>query len=142
MDDTHIILQPYPCEIELASPVKLGNKIITPFTATSCQASSPLFPFTFEETIERLKTLPLLDCEPDGAFWWHSPHGEHWQVTGNLYDRQDKLFYVELKSNAPGQPMGQFFSTFGPHENLLIQLPTLGLFLSTEEFLNRFLVKA
>ena len=65
-------------------------------------AAAPL-PVTFEEALERLAQLPQMFIEPDGAFVWRPlPEvAERWQVDGNLFDRGESLFYVELKGSCP-----------------------------------------
>ena len=41
-------------------------------------------------------------CEPDGSFVWVSSQGEPaWQLDGNLYDRNSRLLFVDLKGTCP-----------------------------------------
>jgi hypothetical protein len=64
---------------------------------------------SFETALERLALLPDMFTEPDGSFVWrsHAPEATHWQVDGNLFDRGDTLFYVELKGCCPAAQFQQ-----------------------------------
>jgi periplasmic divalent cation tolerance protein len=58
----------------------------------------------FEELAERLKRLPNVHMEPDGAFTWGSLERRStlertWQLDGMIYDRDNRIEYVELKGN-------------------------------------------
>ena len=59
------------------------------------------FNFSFEAAVERLNQLERMFSEPDGSFVWTSPHdGPMWQIDGNLFDRNGRLLFVDLKGVA------------------------------------------
>ncbi len=91
---------------------------------------------SFEAAIERLGLLPRMFCEPDGSFVWVSSHGEPaWQVDGNLYDRNDRLLFVDLKGTCPAEQFERLLSALGwPETKVMFQLTREALFLDEAEF--------
>lgn len=58
----------------------------------------------FEQVEERLSRFPNVHFEPDGSFVWgateQGPYfGRLWQLDCMLYDRENRIQYVELKGN-------------------------------------------
>lgn len=94
------------------------------------------FPISYEDAADALLQLPRLDLEPDGWFVWSSPSGEpRWQLEGNLYDRHDRLLYVQVKGTCPAKFFDQFLAALGwPETSLVFQLVREAVFLSEEEF--------
>jgi hypothetical protein len=70
---------------------------LTGLTLDSQYSSAP-FLVDFESTIQTWELWPRMYVEPDGSFVWvgESSAGS-WQIDGNLYDRNDKLWYIELQ---------------------------------------------
>ncbi len=99
------------------------------------QAGVPLA-VNFEETYAGLNQLTQLLIEPDGSFVWSSSGGEgRWQVDGVLYDRAEKLIYVELKGTCPTAQFDQLLSIFGwPQTRLMFQLVREAAFLDEANF--------
>ena len=63
------------------------------------QLITPL-PIVFDDVLNQLNTLPRLYAEPDGSFVWTSPQENiRWQVNGNLYERNDRVLFVEIKGS-------------------------------------------
>ena len=54
--------------------------------------------------------------EPDGAFVWRPlpSVSERWQVDGNLFDRGESLFYVELKGSCPPEQFNALLACLAP----------------------------
>jgi hypothetical protein len=70
---------------------------LTGLTLDSQQAAAP-FLVDFEATLQTWELWPRMYVEPDGSFVWvgESSAGS-WQIDGNLYDRHDKLWYIDLQ---------------------------------------------
>lgn len=52
----------------------------------------------FVDVCEQLNRTPRLHLELDGSFVWV---GDGWQIDGMVYDRDERLQYVDLKGNCP-----------------------------------------
>jgi len=91
---------------------------------------------TFEEAAEALAQLDRMFVEPDGSFVWRS-NDSHlpWQVDGVLYDRCDRLWYVELKGECPPEELDRLLATFGwPEMALMFQLVREAVFVDEATF--------
>ncbi len=95
------------------------------------------FDRSFEAAAEALSALERLYCEPDGSFVWVSRHGEPpWQVDGNLYDKDQRLRFVDIKGRCPAAEFDRLLGTFGwPTTCLVFQLVHAAVFLDEVEFL-------
>jgi hypothetical protein len=91
---------------------------------------------SFETARTKLEQLPRMFCEPDGSFVWVSPQtAPAWQVDGNLYDRDERLLFVDLKGTCPADEFDQFLSALGwPETRLMFQLTREAVFLAEDEF--------
>jgi hypothetical protein len=91
---------------------------------------------TFEAARAKLEGLPRMFCEPDGSFVWVSPQAAPpWQVDGNLYDRNERLLFVDLKGSCPADEFDRFLSALGwPATRLMFQLTREAVFLEEAEF--------
>ncbi len=91
---------------------------------------------TFETACGRLSDLGQMFCEPDGAFVWVSRQGEPaWQVDGNLYDREERLTFVDLKGTCPADQFDRLLGAFGwPATPLVFQLTREAVLLDEPEF--------
>ncbi len=65
---------------------------------------------SFDHALAALADLPNLFIEPDGSFVWTGSTPVRWQVDGNLVDRGDTLFYVELKGSCPPAALDQLLA--------------------------------
>ena len=91
---------------------------------------------SFEQAAERLAQFPRMFIEPDGSFVWvSSDKNDPWQVDGTLYDREDKLLFVELKGCCPRQQFDQLLTAFGwPDAELVFQLTWQAVVVAENEF--------
>jgi len=91
---------------------------------------------SFEEAIAALSRLERMFTEPDGSFVWTSSQGERpWQVDGNLYDRGERLLFVDLKGACPAEQFDRLLGALGwPATKLMFQLTREALFLDEAEF--------
>ena len=90
----------------------------------------------FEEACRALAELPLMFVEPDGSFVWASSKSEPpWQVDGVMYDRNERLLFVDLKGDCPKEKFDQLLQAFGwPDTPLLFQLSREAVYLDETEF--------
>jgi hypothetical protein len=90
----------------------------------------------FEEACAALAQLPQMFAEPDGSFVWTSPQSEQsWQVDGVMYDRHERLLFVDLKGVCPRERFDQLLQAFGwPTTPLLFQLSREAVYLDEAEF--------
>jgi len=105
--------------------------------------STTTMDLSFEAATARLEKLERMFCEPDGSFVWVSPQGEPaWQVDGNLYDRNERLLFVDLKGTCPPEAFDRLLTALGwPATKFLFQLTREALFLNEEEFRRHALVE-
>ena len=94
------------------------------------------FACTFEEVSERLKRLDRIYCEPDGSFVWvSSQDAPRWQVDGNLYDRTERLLFIDIKGSCPPEEFDRFLACFGwPEQPVMFQLVREAVLLDESEF--------
>jgi hypothetical protein len=94
------------------------------------------FDRSFEATAETLSALDRLYCEPDGSFVWVSRQGEPpWQVDGNLYDKDQRLRFVNVKGQCPAAEFDRLLGALGwPATSLVFQLVHAAVFLEEAEF--------
>lgn len=94
------------------------------------------FSCTFEDVGKALAELPRMFIEPDGSFVWVSSSGEPaWQLDGMLFDRDERLLYVELKGSCTVEPLDRLLACVGwPRTPVMFQLLREAVFLSEAEF--------
>jgi hypothetical protein len=121
--------------IELASPQSPAPILVATLAVPHEALSHPLG-VSFETAMERMGHLERLFCEPDGSFFWGSPHdGPRWQIDGNLFDRAGRLLFVDLKGTCPPAEFDRLLSAFGwPETPLMFQLVREAVFLAEPEF--------
>ncbi len=74
--------------------------------------------------------------EPDGSFVWTSAQSEpRWHVEGNLFDRDGRLLFADLKGACPNEQLDRLLAAFGwPRTPLMFQLVREAVFLGEAEF--------
>ena len=99
------------------------------------QLSNPLL-IGFDDVLNQLGNLPRLYAEPDGSFVWTSPQeNTRWQVNGNLYERNDRVLFVEIKGSCPASEFDQLLARFLPDEKAcVVQLTRPAVFVTVEVF--------
>lgn len=95
-----------------------------------------MFAVTFEQAAESLSDWERMSVEPDGSFLWVSaPNEPNWQIEGNLYDRNNRLLFVDVKGTCPAHEFDRLLRAFGwPAKSLMFQLTREAVFLSETEF--------
>lgn len=81
------------------------------------------FQVTFEQFADSVSNWPGMYFEMDGSFVWSIPgeaFGERAQIDGMVYDRNDRIEYLDLKGNArPQDWLTLFISLVGlPKEEM------------------------
>jgi hypothetical protein len=94
------------------------------------------FDCTFEEASARLEALERMFLEPDGSFVWTSSQADRsWQVDGNLYDRAQRLAFVDLSGACPSAEFNRLLAALGwPQTPLVFQLTHEAVVLAEDEF--------
>jgi hypothetical protein len=100
------------------------------------EALATPFAISFEAAGAALEKLPRMFFEPDGSFVWASQAGEpKWQIDGNLFDRDGRLLFVDLKGHCPMVEFDRLLRAFGwPATPLMFQLVREAVFLDETEF--------
>ncbi len=96
------------------------------------------FKIGFEDAMQNLSLLQRLFIEPDGSFVWVNDRHElsTWQLDGHLYDRHDRLLYVELKGRCPAPAFEQVCAAVGlTPSGFMAQLLQQAVFLAPAEFM-------
>jgi hypothetical protein len=109
--------------------------------------AAAVLPVTFEQAEAALAALPRLFIEPDGSFvWvadtpgltprgWPRGRGRSWQVDGQLYDRQGRLVYVELRGCCPAAAFDRLLCALGwPEAMLVFQLICEAVYLDETDY--------
>jgi hypothetical protein len=131
----HIAVHARPAEATDDSAREIDGRSVRPLDVTAADVTEPLG-VTFDEAVRRLEALPRLFLEMDGSFLWTAREGPKvWQTEGVLYDRGDRLHYVEMKGSCPPAEFDALLGAFGwPETPLAFQLIRQAVFLGEEEF--------
>jgi hypothetical protein len=135
MQSFHVLIRPRPAAAQ-AGPV-LSIAGVNCETLVVSPDSAALFDVSFETVCERLARLPRMFIEPDGSFVWTgvAADGQRWQLDGNLFDRADRLCYVDCKGQAPTDALDALLACLGwPKEPVLFEYVAAGVLLSESAF--------
>lgn len=99
-------------------------------------ALTATFPRTFEAVAAALAKFERMFIEPDGSFVWVSSKSDQtWQVDGVLYDRDDRLLFVDLKGSCPPEDFDRILEACGwPDTPVMMQLTRDAVFVDEETF--------
>ena len=125
-----------PPSVAPGPSITLAEKTIRPLHVESEALIATRMDCSFEVASERLGQLERMFCEPDGSFVWVSSQGDTaWQVDGNLYDRDGRLLFVDLKGTCPPDQFDRLLSALGwPETKIMFQLTREAVFLDEAEF--------
>jgi hypothetical protein len=129
-------IQTRPAEATEGECVKLRGVAYRPLVVRPAMLAAAVFPVTFEQAEAALAALPRLFIEPDGSFVWVADDAQRsWQVDGNLYDRNDRLSYVEAKGSCPAAAFDRLLRAVGwPDVPLVFQLVREAVYLDEADF--------
>jgi len=99
-------------------------------------ALAATFPLTFEAGAAALASFERMYVEPDGSFVWVSSKSDQpWQVDGVLYDRDDRLLFIDLKGSCPAEDFDRILKACGwPESPVMMQLTHDAAFVDEETF--------
>jgi hypothetical protein len=129
-------VQPRPAEARDGERIQLRGAAHRTLVARPEVLAAVAFPVTFEQAEAALTALPRLFIEPDGSFVWVADDAQRsWQVDGQLYDRDGRLLYVELKGRCPAEAFDRLLCTVGwPTVPLTFQLVREAVYLDEASF--------
>jgi len=131
----HVTIHAFPDDAKPGATIALAGRTVATLDVPPAALSIP-FGISFEEAVERLGRLPRSCVEPDGSFFYGSAQGEpQWQVDGNLFDRNGRLLFVDLKGDCPPAEFDRLLAAFGwPDTRLAFQLVREAVLLEEAEF--------
>jgi hypothetical protein len=131
----HTTVHARPAEALLSNEIELKDRKFHTLFVPQNSLATPL-PISFEAAAESLAELPRMFVEPDGSFVWTSSQGQpKWQIDGNLFDRDGRLLFVDLKGSCPADELNNLLSCFGaPGTPRMFQLLREAVFLGEAEF--------
>jgi hypothetical protein len=136
MKPFQVAIHARPAEIAAGGAVTVGTATF-PVLAVPPERQAELLPVTFEDAYARLEALPNLYIELDGSFVWVSLAGSDpsWQLDGHLWDRQGRLFALDLKGVCPDSVMNDVLATLGwPTTSLMFRLIEHAVFIDEATF--------
>lgn len=125
-----------PTDIAAGPEVPLAGGQYRSLAVAPATLAATTFDCTFEEASARLEALPRMFLEPDGSFVWTSSQSDQaWQVDGNLYDRAERLAFIDLNGSCPAVDFDRLLSALGwPRSPLVFQLTREAVVLDEAEF--------
>lgn len=131
----HVTVHARPPEVHAGPVIPLAGKQVPTLDIDPASLRVPCA-CSFEDAAAALSALPRMYCEPDGSFVWVSEQGEpSWQIDGNLYDRDQRLLFVDLKGNCPAHRFDELLRTLGwPETPLVFQFVREAVFVDEAEF--------
>jgi hypothetical protein len=130
-----ITIHARPAEAKAAAAVDLGGETYRALGIAPTALGTP-FEKSFEATSDALLQLERMFLEPDGSFVWVSAAKETpWQLDGVLYDRNERLLYVDLKGACTAAAFDRLLGALGwPETPVMFQLAREAVFLGEAEF--------
>lgn len=131
----HISIHARRADLTEGQEVELDRGVFRALAVPQAALATP-FQISFEEAGAALAKLDRMFFEPDGSFVWTSPRGQAaWQVDGNLFDRNGRLLFVDLKGSCPSEQFDRLLEALGwPATPLMFQLVREAVFLDEPEF--------
>jgi hypothetical protein len=132
----HATIHGRPVEALPGDEVLLGGNTFRSVQVPREVLGTTTFDRSFEAAAEALSALERMYCEPDGSFVWVSRQGEPaWQIDGNLYDKDQRLRFVDVKGHCPPAEFDRLLGALGwPATPLMFQLVHAAVFLDEAEF--------
>lgn len=129
-------IQARPAEATEGECLELRGAAYRPLVIHPAMLAAAVFPVSFEQAEAALATLPRLFIEPDGSFVWVANDTQRsWQIDGNLYDRDGRLLYVEVKGSCSAAAFDQLLRALGwPDVPLAFQLVREAVYLDEASF--------
>lgn len=131
----YISIHARPPEVIDGNDVKLDRGVFRSLAVPHSALATP-FQISFEQAGAALAKLDRMFFEPDGSFVWTSPSDQTaWQVDGNLFDRNGRLLFTDLKGSCPSEQFDELLYLLGwPATPVMFQLVREAAFLDEVEF--------
>ena len=135
MQTFHITILARPETAAVGPTIQLDGRDVPTLTVPQEDLATP-FGISFEAAEQRIAALPRAYIEPDGSFFWGSAAGEpNWQLDGNLFDRNGRLAFVDLRGHCPVEEFDRLLQALGwPTTPLVFQLVEAAVLLDEQEF--------
>jgi len=132
----HTTIHARPAAAAAGKEIELAGRRIRTLEISHEELGAATFACTFEEAIDKLSEFERMYCEPDGSFVWVSSQGEPaWQVDGNLYDKNERLLFVDAKGSCPAEQFDRLLTALGwPETPVMFQLVRQAVLLGEAEF--------
>jgi hypothetical protein len=132
----HTTIHARPATAAAGQEIELAGQRVRTLDVPHEVLGGSTFDCTFEVAIEGLSQLERMFCEPDGSFVWVSSQGEPaWQVDGNLYDKNERLLFVDAKGSCPAEQLDRLLTALGwPQTPVMFQLVRQAVLLDEAEF--------
>ncbi|MEX0679112.1 MAG: hypothetical protein WD063_18705 [Pirellulales bacterium] len=132
----YVTVHALPAGATAGDEIEIAGRKVRPMPITPESLSTTALACSFEEARDRLGGLERMYSEADGSFVWTSPQGERaWQIDGNLYDRNGRLLFVDVKGTCPADQFDRLLQALGwPQTKLMFQLTREAAFLDEAEF--------
>jgi hypothetical protein len=132
----YVTVHAQPAVAVAGAAVEMDGLTLRTLAVAPDALASTTFDCSFEEARQQLSRLDRMYCEPDGSLVWVSSRDEPgWQIDGNLYDRNERLLFVDLKGSCPPEAFDRLLSALGwPGTRLMFQLTREAIFLEESEF--------
>ncbi|HXT58329.1 MAG TPA: hypothetical protein VN699_06835 [Pirellulales bacterium] len=130
-----ITIHARPAELKEQGAAELGGERYGTLDVPAAALGTP-FAKTFEATSDALMQLERMFLELDGSFVWVSAAKDTpWQLDGVLYDRNERLLYVDLKGACTAAAFDRLLAALGwPEMPVMFQLAREAVFLDEAEF--------
>jgi len=124
-----------PDEAAEGPVIELGGTSVPTLTISHGSVGRPMIR-SFEEAADVLTAIEGVYFEPDGYFvWGHGAGDARWQIDGHLYDRNEKLLYVDLRGRAPQEAFDRVLRCTGwPAMSVMFALRREAVYLREEAF--------
>lgn len=131
-----VTLHARPTVVAAGPEVQLAGDTFRTLAIAPATLAATTFDCTFEEASARLEALQRMFLEPDGSLVWTSSQSDQtWQVDGNLYDRAERLAFVDLNGSCPAREFELLLAALGwPRTPLVFQLTREAIVLDESEF--------
>lgn len=132
----HATIHALPSEVAAGPPAALAGENFATLAVAPEALGATTFECSFETAAAALAKLERMYCEPDGSFVWVSSQaGPLWQVDGNLYDRAERLLFVDIKGSCPAEEFDRLLTCLGwPRTPVMFQLVHEAVLLEEAEF--------
>jgi hypothetical protein len=132
----HTTIHALPADLALGTSENLAGAAYSTLAVSPEMLGATTFSCSFEQAMALLGRLERMYCEPDGSFVWvSSQQAPLWQVDGNLYDRAERLLFVDVKGSCPPEEFDRLLSCFGwPEKPVMFQLVREAVSLDEQEF--------